>query len=215
VNLVGVLARRVRQPSEREAGWTLTEVMASMTIMGIFMVMFTGAMLQMYRSSNKLDAVTQATSQLNQAVNYLDRQVRYASAIDPPVQAPNGDWSVIFNSTYSAQDTCTQLKLSGGVLSRRSWISGAVTTPPVWNALASQLTNPSSMQPFTFYPADSTHITQRLGVALQSSAGITTAATDVQTSITFSALNSSIASKTNPTASNPGGTLVCTDSVGS
>jgi len=196
--------RRLRQ-DDPEAGFTLLEVMISMVLMTFFMVLFTAAITQMFSMSNKVDAVTESSSQINVAFERIDKQVRYASSIDAPntVKAPGG-WYVEFVNTASGTDVCYQLRVSGSQLQERSW-TGTPALPPRWVPLASNVVMPAST-PFTFSPAAGSQTAQRLKLSISSTSSTDsrTSATS-QTVVTFEAMNSGQGTST----TNDGTTLVC------
>ena len=93
--LIALRRRYDRVLSEPDQGTSLIELIVGMLIMTMFMAMFTSAVILMNRAENKADAVTQTSTQLNQAFLTLDKTVRYAAAIsDPGVGTPSGDWYV-------------------------------------------------------------------------------------------------------------------------
>lgn len=200
--------RRIRGgQDERESGFTLLEIMVSMTLMGFFMIMFTGAILQMYRVSNRTAAITSSASRLNTAFERIDKQIRYASAISPPNQArsPFGAWYVEFVNTTSGADACYQLRVYGSQLQERTW-SGSPAVAPVWVPLASGIKMPAT-SPFGFSTAAGSQTSQRLKVSLSSnpSTGGGTTGVTSQTAVTFAAMNSGQVSST----TNDGSTLIC------
>jgi prepilin-type N-terminal cleavage/methylation domain-containing protein len=183
-------------------GFTMMETVVAMTLTAIFLAMFTTALVSLYGTSNKADAVSQTSVQLNIAFQRVDKQIRYASAISAPndLITPGNAWYTEFVNTSSGQDVCTQLRLSDGVLSERTW-TGVPTSIPGFTVLASNLTQPTS-SPFTFYAATGTQTQQRLRLTV--AAPVVTANTNSGLNVTFSAMNSGQSSSTND-----GATLVC------
>lgn len=205
-----LLARlRARRPSG-DAGTTLLELLVGMVLMTIFMGMFTGAIVAMTSTANKVEAVTIATSQTNQAFLTLDKQVRYAAALTTPgVSAVSGDWYVEFDTTNTGVDVCTQLRVdqTAQQLQERTWIvtSAGAATPTAWNPMASNITNGaapagSATVPFTV-PAAATGVSspfQRLSFTLVATAtGSSTSTT--QSHMSFTALNSTAGLASNAT----------------
>ncbi len=190
---------------DREAGFTMLEVMVSMSLMSFFMVMFTGAILQMYNVSNKTDAITNSSTQLNIAFQRIDKQVRYAAAISPPNQTRSalGGWYVEFVNTTSGIDACYQLRVLGGTLQERSW-SGTPSVAPTWVPLASGIVMPT-VTPFIFATAAGSQTSQRLKVTLTASAGSNKSGATSQTAVTFAAMNSGQVSS----STNDGSSLIC------
>ena len=187
-----------------DAGTTLMELIVGMVLMAIFMAMFTGAIVAMTSTANKVEAVTIATSQTNQAFLTLDKQVRYAVVITPPGQSTiSGDWYVEYE--YAKSDpasptvtyTCAQLRVdqSSQQLQERTGAPGA-STPSAWIPLASNIVNGaatagSTTVPFTVpVPASGASTTfQRLSITLVATAGSSSPST-TQSQVTFTALNS-------------------------
>jgi prepilin-type N-terminal cleavage/methylation domain-containing protein len=191
------MTRRLRAANSGDAGLTLIELVVSMLIMSIFMVMFTGGILQMYRAANKTESATVAQAQVNLVFLRLDREVRYASGISLP-GTYLGDWYVEYVNTSSGTAVCTGLRLNvaSGQLQRRTWSELAAPAPTAapdptsWRSLASDVT--SVTQPFTFLPADDTASFQRLELDIASTSGAGTTGSTRRTDITFTALNTSL-----------------------
>ena len=198
--------RRSPDADRDEDGFTLVELLVAMLVMTIFMGLVTAAVVQMTQVSLKSQAIGDAESQLNAAFLRLDKEVRYASAINSPGQ--NGsDWYVEFQSKYSGTTTCTQLRTTAaaGKLQQRTWtVTGGSVTAPGWTTLASGVANQSGVaaqNPFTFTVAGATAIHQQLKVYLLASSGPGGTATKSTStsSATFTALNTGPATVTNTT----------------
>jgi type II secretory pathway pseudopilin PulG len=185
-----------RRPANRlrrteDGGTTLIEVVVSMSIMSVFMAMFTVGVVQMSRAANKNEATSTAQSQLNIAFMRLDKEIRYAAGVSAPGSV-SGDPYVEYLITNSGTPLCTQLRLlvTSGQLQHRTWVQGSSPlTPSAWIPLASQV---SATQPFTFFPADSTYNFQRLQLKLVATSGAGPTATAKQTDVTFTAMNTSL-----------------------
>jgi len=127
-----------RRPGDRaqcpdDAGFSLVEVMVSMAIMGIMMVIFTGGILQIYRTTTATESINIAQSQLQLAFQRLDKEVRYASWIAEPGKV-GATWYVEFTGPTSTE--CRQLRLATapaggglGVLQLVKWTQGAPPSP--------------------------------------------------------------------------------------
>lgn len=148
MRLMSRASSRIRSRARSDAGVTLMELVVGMTIMTIFMSMFTASVVMMYDSTSKTEAISDTASQLSIAFNRLDKSVRYASAItDPgPGVVDPGDWYVEWLTTFSGTSECTQLRLNvaKGQLQQRTWTiatdgSGSVSDPTDWLPLASNL----------------------------------------------------------------------------
>jgi type II secretory pathway pseudopilin PulG len=206
MTLVERLRRRLRT---EDAGTSLIELIVAMILMGIFMAMFTTAIVLMTGSADKVEAVTVSSGNVNQAFLETDRIVRYASALSTPGQAAGSkDWYVEGSIPgANGTSTCKQLRvdISTKQLQERVWSvssSQVAGTAGSWVPLASGITNGSaasgsSTVPFSF-PVNAASIYQQLTVTLLSAA--TAPATSTSTStVTYTALNSTLS----------GSTLVC------
>ncbi|MFI5492840.1 type II secretion system protein J [Actinoplanes sp. NPDC051859] len=100
-------------PDDRGAddGFTLGEVLITMTMLSVVMLMFTGGILQVYRTVQTTDTLTDAQAQLTVAFQRFDRHLRYANWISDPV-AKNNVWYVEFADVEG--DKCRQLRLELG-----------------------------------------------------------------------------------------------------
>jgi len=187
-------AARQRTGPGREGGdrgFTLVEILVSMSIMAVFMAMFTGLVVQMFRSANKSSATAAAQSQVNIAFLRLDEEIRYAAGISTPGSV-GADSYVEYLTTNTGGPICTELRLNAasGQLQRRTWTRGvSPVTPTGWIPLASDVT---SAAPFTFSPADATFNFQRLRLKLVASSGSGGTAAARQLDVTFTALNTSL-----------------------
>jgi type II secretory pathway component PulJ len=169
----------------------MIDVVVAMTLMSLFMAMFTGGIVQMYRSANETEAMSTAQAQLTTSFLRLDAEIRYAAGISAPGLV-GADSYVEYLITNTGVAMCTELRLdvASGQLQRRSWARDA--TPPApsgWNPLASDVSSP---QPFTRSAADSTYNFQRLRLNLVASAGGGTTGAAKQTDVTFTALNTTL-----------------------
>jgi Tfp pilus assembly protein PilE len=174
-----------RRPRD-DRGATLLELMITVGIMSVVMVVVTGAIMQIYRSVNKNEALSTAKAELNHVFTRLDKEIRYASGISKP-SPPGDDRYVEYQTTNTGTTTCVQLRLrSTGELQRRSWPSAG--TPGPWSQLASGI---SGVVPFTTYPAGDFAF-QRLRVNVNATIGSGASRTTRQTDITFTALNTSV-----------------------
>jgi type II secretory pathway pseudopilin PulG len=175
-----------------DEGVSLVELIVAMTLMSVVGAMFTGGVLQVYRSLNKTDSDYVAQSQINQAFSTLDREIRYAKSVSTPATV-GSDWYVEYLVQLNNVDTCVELRLStsAGQLQRRSWAQGVTpVTPTAWGVLASNVT---ATTPFTTLALDKQNLTgfrfQRLTVNFTSTSGGGGTGTTRQTNVTFAALN--------------------------
>ena len=147
-----------REP-DGDAGLTLVEVVVSMTLMSIFMAIFTTVAVQMFHYETNTVTATSAKTQIHLAFLRLDKDIRYASAISVPDSS-----YVEYLRTDLRDPTCTELWMdpAGRQLRQRSWVQG--TAPgSSWSTIVS---GASAALPFTLVPPVLPFTTQRLRVNL-------------------------------------------------
>ncbi|GGK57202.1 hypothetical protein Ppa06_15400 [Planomonospora parontospora subsp. parontospora] len=174
--------RRARPAGD--AGLSLTEVMVSISLMGVMMVIFTTGVLQVYRAVNGVEALSASQSQLQTAFQRLDKEIRYATWISQPSAPIRDNRYVEFayvepvernpqtgqaqtGQAQTGRAMCGQLRLdlSRGVLQLVRWTPGS---PPAegrpGETLASEIAVDDLRQdpprgtakaPFVFWPAGS------------------------------------------------------------
>ncbi|MEV6491617.1 prepilin-type N-terminal cleavage/methylation domain-containing protein [Actinoplanes sp. NPDC051633] len=196
-----------RAPAARDrddAGFSLAEVVVTLSVMSVVMVVFTSAILQVYRTSAKSESISITQTQLQLAFQRFDRELRYASWIAQPGQVGTA-WYVEYAGFDGSQ--CGQLRLetasnpdqdspndANGVL---QWLTWPRATPPApgtpGRTVASNLVTPDSTGPFERQTPTSpgtsgfTPDFQRLRVRVSAQVGDSVAEVDS----TFTALNSS------------------------
>lgn len=213
---------RWRARAADERGSTLMELMVGMLIMLIFLGMFTGAIVLLYQSSNRANALTASAGQTDQAFARLDRSIRYASSISTPGTDAAGWWyveylTVQYGTTSAGVSTCTQLRVwpaaTAVQLQARSWTAGSsATTTTAWVPWASGITNgnvpagsTSPPVPFVLVVNGTNVAYEQLTVNLTATSG--SPAIPAQTNATFTALNSAATAKAAGTAA----VAVCND----
>lgn len=176
-------------------------MMLSMGLMSIVMVLFTTAIIQVYRTVASTEVMSSGQSQLNTAFLRLDRELRYAAEITEPGPgpAPGREPRVEFLDTRTGAPVCTQLRLvpdpAGGRLEHRTWthVPGAAAGSALadltrFSTLAAEV---SSTRPFERVLASEASLTfQRLRVRLTARSALN--GSDRRIDVTFTALNSSI-----------------------
>lgn len=193
---------RFRARSCSDAGVTLMELMVGLTIMTIFMGMFTGAVVMMYSSTSKAEAIGDSASQLSIAFSRLDTSVRYATLISEPNPNPaaDGSWYVQWLGVdRTGNQQCTQLAIAqgGGTLWQRTRPFGDSWGAGGWSAIASNLVlndpaNGAAVMPFVVGWSTSLHSYQTLTLHFISEAIGRDGATYSHSDVTFTAFNSSV-----------------------
>lgn len=190
-------------------GVTLIEVMVSMGVMSVVMVVFTGAILQVFQTTAKTETISYAQSRLQIAFQRVDKEVRYASWIAVPAKVGTA-WYVEYANFDGT--SCGQLRFETapaaddsnpgdgkGALSLITWPRD---TPPATGTagllVAKQLLDPGSTGPFersdpaSAADAGFTPDFQRLRIRLTARVGGSQASdSTAQMDTTFTALNTS------------------------
>jgi prepilin-type N-terminal cleavage/methylation domain-containing protein len=183
-----VFTRAAAGPPDDD-GFSLIELMVTMTVMSIVMTLFTAGMVQLFSAQNHSDALTGASQQVHVAFVRLDRELRYSSGISAPGTATSGNGYVEYEITNTGVPVCSQLRITPtGKLQTRKKVDTAAAGG--WSTIASQLVDPST---FNRIPATlGGNAYQQLVVSLTAQAG-GAAQTEAETaSFTFTALNTSV-----------------------
>jgi hypothetical protein len=182
-------------------GTTMAEMLVGMTLMTVFMAMFTGVMITLYHVSSHAQSVATTAASLNIAFTKLDKTVRYASSISTPSATVNSanNYYVEFQSTHSGTNVCTQIQLNTvtKLLRQRTWVV-PYSSLTGFAALASNVA--ANQPPFTSpNPAPFALLAhgdidyEQLVISLNSTSGAP--ATSSGSAFTFTAVNSQNASK--------------------
>ena len=148
-----------------DAGFTMIDVLVSMSVMVVVLAAATAGISSMYRAANAVEAQSIAQGQLGLALQRLDREIRYAEGISDEYLV-NGDWYVDFLTVQGTQRQCFQLRLTGGQLAQRTWVHDQTPlTRTPWKPLAEGIT---SAQPFDYLPPSDLIGYQRLALDLRS-----------------------------------------------
>jgi prepilin-type N-terminal cleavage/methylation domain-containing protein len=132
-----------RRPDD---GFSLIELLVTMSIMSVVMVVVIGAIVQIYSMTTGTEATSVGRDQLGNSFRRLDKELRYANWVSVPAQVGTA-WYL----EYSLPTGCRQLKLDGGVLTLASWTLPA-TTPGPPTTIATDLRMLTGTAPFTLYP---------------------------------------------------------------
>jgi prepilin-type N-terminal cleavage/methylation domain-containing protein len=184
-------------------GFSLIEILVVLGITALIGAVFTTAVLQLYRTAGAEDDDYATQSQTSQALLRLEKQIRYAYAVDAPHTegtVPYLEYLVMTPVTPSSSTLvkrCTQLRLNGSVLQTRYWTAGSANTVTGWTQLATGLAS-TGTAPFVRTEPTTAVDHQLLTVQLAARSG-----TSVRSSaITFTALNT-YASTALDTSGNP------------
>jgi prepilin-type N-terminal cleavage/methylation domain-containing protein len=184
----------MRTPAARDDGYSLVELMISMTLMSVVTALFTTGIVQVYRAQTFTDDTTETSQQIHNAFIRLDADVRYASGISVPGIA-GGSQYVEYLVDNTGNDVCTQLRLTAdGRLQLRRQTGSAV--PTAWSVLASQLVPPTPLTAavsFARTPANPNgNAYQQLSVALTAQPVGSSSSQQESSTYTFTALNTAV-----------------------
>lgn len=167
-----------RRPAQDDAGVTLVELLVSMSVFTLLLALVMTAVVSMSRSAVKVGNTADASDSLRLAFETMDRQVRYADAVNAPSSDATST-SVVFRVSAQAPGTppqCTQWRLrgavgaAGAVLETRTWADGA-TPGTTWRTVAGRLVRTDAPAPFTLPAPAPGDLHQSIGVRLTASRG--------------------------------------------
>jgi hypothetical protein len=193
--------------AENRAVLSLVELAVAMMIMSAVLALTVTGMVHVLNPTAQTAAIGNTSTQLDMAFINLDQQVRYASAVWVPTQPdPAGNYEVLYEWTFdgSSNATCSQLEAdyTDGYLRQRTW---SATSPPVsapgWHIWATNIVpNTPAGDPFSV-PAQG-YNKQQLTVTLTAASGMGQAHTTSQSSVTFTALDTTTAAAPTTTTCN-------------
>ena len=191
---------------------TLIELIVSMGIFTVLITVIMGGVVMMSRSTVRADATVTASDGLRNAFQRLDRQVRYAEAVNFPGVGGGGRQYVEFRvgATVSAtgKATCTQWRWdpTGGTLDRRSWEDRAGVVIPGFGTVVRDAQPPvaGDVDPYPFQLLKATNENPRQRLAVRLRAGDPQFSRVVEQQTVFVARNSSTNSLTNSDTVTPG-----------
>lgn len=133
--LMNALVRRLRS---RDDGLTLVELLVAMTILVVFFAVFTSIAVRVLDVTGRQQSRSLSVDASRNMLLVLDRQVRYANAVNTPVTTADGTrWVEWRSGSTGKQQTCYQWRVRpGGQAQYRTWqppLSGpGVSTPTAW-----------------------------------------------------------------------------------
>lgn len=160
----------MRALRRRDDGYTLVELMVALGIFSFVVAIFMAGVVVMTRNTALTSARVEAQSELRTAFQRLDKQVRYADAVNLPGAGSSGAIYVEFRTpatvAASGVTTCTQWRYvpSTGVVQARTWEQSA-TALPGFGTVITDVSGPSA--PFTLTVADPEHPRQSLSVRFE------------------------------------------------
>jgi len=175
-----------------DEGFTLPELLISMTIFAAFLAVITATVTTMMQDIRHTSTVNAAAAQNQRAFDVFDKEVRPASAVNYPGLGTNGlDWYIEFQSyDLKGNATCYQWRLVSATdqIQQRSWTPIASGSPSLsaWTMVANGVVN--TTDPFKMDKLKNYQQSDTVTLQLTNTQGIKPAATAV-TSTTVAAEN--------------------------
>lgn len=176
-----MMLRRYRDRARQDSGVSIVELLVSMAIFVVVLVVFLAAVTTMSRTTARTQATGDSASQLRTVFQRLDKEVRYADAINPPAQS-GGNIYVEYQipaTVGTGEAQCVQWRFvtTTKELQRRTWTPGDASSVTGWQTMVTDLRNDTSdpnQRPFVFHragPAGS-KVVLRQGLAVHLDAGM-------------------------------------------
>lgn len=192
---------------ERDAGFTLMEMMVAIGVFLIFVGCTIPVLVSVTQTLVNAQSASWSSTAASTAFSNLDHQVRYADSINFPGTGASGDEYVEFRvpasvTNPSSTATCYQWMFdpNADTLSYRSWTSGqTIASATGWRVQVTQVNGSvTSSYPFKLEPASSTGAaTQQLAFSINAGPSTGNPANLAILSGSFDALNSSTSSPSN------------------
>jgi type II secretory pathway pseudopilin PulG len=202
---VNALLRRYHRALAGDDGMTTIELIVAMGIFTVVCTVFLSGVVMMTRSTVRDSSQSNAMDASRIVFQRLDRQVRYAEAINTPGNGGSGaqyvEWRISATVSTTGVARCYQWRYdpATATLASRTWNDTAGNTPGGFTTIATDV-QPAAAgyygpYPFVFTPASAAQTRQQLTMRLRTGASVAKVTVDTQTN--FVARNSSAASQTN------------------
>ena len=204
--------RRIIEQRRDDAGISIVELLIAMAIFVTVIVVFMAGVVVMTKNTVRSQVTIDAGDDVRRVFQVMDKQVRYADAINRPGTGGAGRMYVEFRTpatvAASGVTTCTQWRWDPAteLLQTRTWTDGPGTLPS-FRTVATDIAAPDltpaptpaptptpTPYPFAMTPAEPTHPRQELSLTLRIE-GAEDA--EISTASTFIARNSSVESDGN------------------
>lgn len=201
----------------KDSGMTLTELLISMGIFTTVIALFMGAVVFMTHNTARASAVSDSGDEVRRAFQRLDREVRYASAINWPGTGSGGTWYVEYlmsDVEAGEAEQCVQWRVTRDTheLQRRDW-DRDTSAVSAWVTVASDVRNDPVLgdpEPFILRPANPQYDNQRLEIDLRIRPNESTDSAGAGLEAIFVARNTGAVTTTNSPSNPP----VCLQGVG-
>jgi type II secretory pathway pseudopilin PulG len=186
---------RRRRSERRDTGTTLIELLVVMIVFSIIMGTITTAVVVMLKQQQRQTITGNDMDAGRKLIELLDRQVRYANAINTPGTGTDGNFYVEWRSGNGGQQqTCTQWRYvpTTGRVEQRSWQpplagNGSVTATS-WVPLAFNVKLIGATPVWSITPTSALSSHEELTMVFAVSSGTPAVTTNNQ--VTLTAINS-------------------------
>ena len=177
------------------SGFSLIELIVAMSIFTIFIAVFLAAVVGLARGATQAQVRAEATTGVLQVFQNIDRQVRYADAINyPGLGLASGYRYIEFrtpaSSSVTNKTTCTQWRYLPDLnrIESRQWEDSSGSVATNWNTkLTTVIDRPEVTYPFELIPAAG-NARQELKLTIEAGNSSVAASSEIET--TFVARNS-------------------------
>jgi type II secretory pathway pseudopilin PulG len=204
------LRRLIADDRAGQSGYTLVELIVAAGVFFIFVAILMTSIVSFTKGITRTEVTAEATNEGFVMFQTMDRQIRYADAINFPGNGSSGARYIEFRTqgatSISGVTTCTQWKWDKvkQILQVRSWpdLAGSTATP--WaTKLRNVIDSTATGYPFAMTPASMTGSTMQQ-LVLTVNAGNPDTGANTALSTTFVARNSSITSPSNSDSNSDG-----------
>lgn len=138
---------RLRRKFRDDRGITLMEMLVGIGVMMVVVTIATTAMVVMFQSATKSEAVASTATEINVAYMRLDTSIRYANYVSDVNVDADGHPAVRYRSLNpeTMLPVCYELRVTDRSLEQRHWPEADPSSKTDWLPLARQLTdNPAA-----------------------------------------------------------------------
>ncbi|MCU1543335.1 MAG: hypothetical protein JWM50_1200 [Microbacteriaceae bacterium] len=184
-------------------GFSLIELVVAMGIFTIFIVLFLSAVIGLSRGTTQVKLTSESASSALIVFQNIDRQVRYADAINYPGNGPGGRYIEFRTPASSAPTgitTCTQWRYvaADGIIESREWQDTPSSVKTPWaTKITTTIATAGANYPFGMVPAVANGGATKQQLVLTIDAGSAGLKAGASISTKFVARNSSTGSPSN------------------
>jgi prepilin-type N-terminal cleavage/methylation domain-containing protein len=184
---------------DREAGYSLIELLVAMGIFAIVTAIFLSGIVSMTRSTVRASVTVDAAESVRRVFQRLDKQVRYSDGVNLPGTGLLGAQYVEFRTpatvAVSGQTMCTQWRWdpSTSLVQFRTWRASVAPTA-TWSTMATHVVNDTGVVGYPFLVNRATPKHPRQSLKLHLLLESTASSGHVSTASLFVARNTSIES---------------------